>query len=149
MKLISFLSLFGLATFSHAQTKKVIFVCEHGAGKSVVAAAYFNKIAKDRNLPWEATCRGTNPDKEIGAPTKEGLRADNLLDPTLAPQQLTASDTNNVEKIIVFTSLPDNLNTRKVEDWSSLPDINAKYELRRDALIKKINQFFDSVEKQK
>jgi len=25
-----------------AQTKKIIFVCEHGAGKSVVAAAYFN-----------------------------------------------------------------------------------------------------------
>jgi arsenate reductase len=43
---------------SMAQNKKVVFVCEHGAAKSVIAAAYFNKLAKERNLPYEAVCRG-------------------------------------------------------------------------------------------
>lgn len=134
----------------NGQTKKVVFVCEHGAGKSVVAAAYFNKIAKDRNLDWKASCRGTDPDEEVSAATKEGLSSDNLLDPTLLPQKLAPSDTSNVEKIILFTKLPDDLKTKvKTEDWSSLPGIDAKYEVRRDALIKKINQFFDSIEKQK
>jgi protein-tyrosine-phosphatase len=134
----------------NGQTKKVVFVCEHGAGKSVVAAAYFNKIAKDRNLNWEASCRGTNPDEEVSAPTKEGLKSDNLLDPALSPKKLAPSDTSNVEKIILFTKLPDDFKTSvKSEDWSSLPNIDAKYEVRRDALIKKINEFFDSLEKQK
>lgn len=134
----------------NGQIKKVVFVCEHGAGKSVVAAAYFNKIAKERNLDWEASCRGTNPDKEVSAPTKEGLRSDNLLDPTLSPRKLTQTDTSNVEKIILFTKLPDDFKTSiKSEDWSSLPNIDAKYEVRRDALIKKINELFDSLEKQK
>jgi arsenate reductase (thioredoxin) len=132
----------------NGQTKKVIFVCEHGAGKSVVASAYFNKIAKDRNLDWEASCRGTNPDEEVSAPTKEGLRSDNLLDPKLSPQKLAQHDTSNVQKIMLFTKLPDDFKTTiKSEDWSSLPNIDAKYEVRRDALIKKINEFFDSVEK--
>jgi protein-tyrosine-phosphatase len=134
----------------NGQTKKVVFVCEHGAGKSVVAAAYFNKIAKDRNLNWEASCRGTNPDEEVSVPTKEGLKSDNLLDPALSPKKLAPSDTSNVEKIILFTKLPDDFKTSvKSEDWSSLPNIDAKYEVRRDALIKKINEFFDSLEKQK
>ena len=134
----------------NGQTKKVVFVCEHGAGKSVVAAAYFNKIAKDRNLNWEASCRGTNPDEEVSAPTKEGLKSDNLLDPALSPKKLAPSDTSNVEKIILFAKLPDDFKTSvKSEDWSSLPNIDAKYEVRRDALIKKINEFFDSLEKQK
>jgi arsenate reductase len=134
----------------NGQTKKVVFVCEHGAVKSVVAAAYFNKIAKDRNLNWEASCRGTNPDEEVSAPTKEGLKSDNLLDPSLSPKKLAPSDTSNVEKIILFTKLPGDFKTSvKSEDWSSLPNIDAKYEVRRDALIKKINEFFDSLEKQK
>lgn len=132
------------------ETKKVIFVCEHGAGKSVVAAAYFNKIAQDRNLPWEATCRGTDPDEQVSAPTQEGLRSDGLLLPTLAPQKLSPGDTTNVERVILFTKLPDDFKTTiQNEDWSSLPNIDGKYEVRRDALIKKINQFFDSIEKQK
>jgi rhodanese-related sulfurtransferase len=29
----------------------VVFVCEHGAAKSVIAAAFFNKLAADRHLP--------------------------------------------------------------------------------------------------
>jgi len=39
--------------------KAVVFVCEHGAAKSVVATAYFNKLAAERGLPFRATFRGT------------------------------------------------------------------------------------------
>jgi protein-tyrosine-phosphatase len=151
MKHLLIITFMALSTITgNGQTKKVVFVCEHGAGKSVVAAAYFNKIAKDRNLNWEASCRGTNPDEEVSVPTKEGLKSDNLLDAALSPKKLAPSDTSNVEKIILFTKLPDDFKTSvKSEDWSSLPNIDAKYEVRRDALIKKINEFFDSLEKQK
>jgi arsenate reductase len=150
MKHLLIITLIALSTPGNGQTKKVIFVCEHGAGKSVVAAAYFNKIAKERNFDWEASCRGTDPDEEVGNSTKEGLQSDNLLVSTLSPQELAASDTINVEKIILFTKLPDDFKTSiEIEDWSSLPDIESRYEMRRDALIKKINEFFDSLEIQK
>ena len=33
-----------------AQDPLIIFVCEHGAAKSIIAAAYFNKYARERNL---------------------------------------------------------------------------------------------------
>ena len=62
------------------QTKKIIFVCEHGAGKSVVAASYFNKLAKDRNLDYVAECRGTNPDSIVSLKTQEGLTKDDVYD---------------------------------------------------------------------
>jgi hypothetical protein len=54
-----------------AQTKRIVFVCEHGAAKSVIAAAYFNKLARERNLNYEAVCRGTFPDSTISVATKE------------------------------------------------------------------------------
>ena len=34
-----------------ATTPAVMFVCEHGAAKSVIATAYFNKLAAERGLP--------------------------------------------------------------------------------------------------
>ena len=40
----------------------VLFVCEHGAAKSVIAAAYFNQLASEKNLDVRAIERGTNPD---------------------------------------------------------------------------------------
>src|SRR5688572_249911 len=43
----------------------VLFVCEHGSAKSVVAAAHFNRIAADRGLPFRAISRGTAPDPEM------------------------------------------------------------------------------------
>ena len=46
------------ATASHAGDDKpaatVVFVCEHGAAKSVVAAAHFNRMARERGLAVRA-----------------------------------------------------------------------------------------------
>jgi arsenate reductase len=53
------LILFASALFSsgYSQVKRIVFVCEHGSAKSVIAAAYFNRIVKERNLPFEAAAR--------------------------------------------------------------------------------------------
>ena len=52
---------------------KVVFVCEHGAAKSIIAAAEFARLAKQSGLVVEAVSRGTVPDAEIGAKVRKGL----------------------------------------------------------------------------
>src|SRR5581483_8682919 len=49
------------STQSAAVDPNVVFVCEHGAAKSVIATMYFNKIAAERGLQARATYRGVNP----------------------------------------------------------------------------------------
>ncbi len=49
----------------------VLFVCEHGAAKSVIAAAYFDKLAKDQHLPHRAAFRGVNPDSALNPVAKQ------------------------------------------------------------------------------
>jgi arsenate reductase len=130
------------------QDKKIIFVCEHGAAKSVIAASYFNKMAKERNLDYVAECRGTNPDSEVSKGAKDGLTKDNVFDPNTKPKKLLSSDTANVERIILFTPLPSDLKTNiKTEDWSSIQNLDADYDKRRNAIVKKINELLDSLEK--
>lgn len=149
MKTLSVIALITIPSLTcYSQIKRIVFVCEHGAAKSVIAATYFNKLANERKLPWEAICRGTNPDSTLTSATKKGLEADKLLNPDLKPEKLIMLDTSNVKKIILFTPLPKNFSSDiQTEDWSTLPNIEAGYSERRDALIKQITILLDSLEK--
>src|SRR5262245_62189420 len=60
------------------QTPVVIFVCEHGAAKSILSAALFNKLAGERGLNLRAIARGTNPDSEISPKVAGEVQADRL-----------------------------------------------------------------------
>jgi len=40
----------------------LVFVCEHGNVKSLIAASLFNKAATDRGSPLRAMSRGVNPE---------------------------------------------------------------------------------------
>src|SRR5688500_11729234 len=123
---------------SMAQEKKIIFVCEHGAAKSVIATSYFNKMAKERNLDYTSECRGTDPDSIVSKSVKDGLTKDNVFDPDTKPRKLLISDTANVERIILFTTLPPDMKTNiKTENWSNIQNLDADYEKRRNAIIKK------------
>lgn len=131
-----------------AQTKRIIFVCEHGAGKSVIAASYFNKLAKERNLNYVAECRGTSPDSIVSLKTQEGLTKDSVYDAATKPTKLQISDTINAERIILFTAAPPGLNAKiKIENWSNIENVDAEYQKRRDAIIRKINTLLDTLEK--
>src|SRR5262249_35169486 len=58
----------GTTTYAEPDLTKpatVVFVCLHGSVKSQVAAAHFNRIAKERGLPVIAVSRGIAVDKEI------------------------------------------------------------------------------------
>ena len=43
----------------------VVFVCEHGSVKSLVAMEYFNRGAKARALAYRAVARGTAPEPKV------------------------------------------------------------------------------------
>ncbi len=58
----------------------VVFVCQHGAFRSRMAAAYFNQAAPDG---WSAISAGVTPQAEISdrlAPLMAGTGAENFID---------------------------------------------------------------------
>src|SRR3954465_243484 len=58
--------------------KTILFVCEHGSAKSIIAAAHFNDMAARNGLPYRAIARGAHPDKEIPPYITSGLAAEGL-----------------------------------------------------------------------
>jgi protein-tyrosine-phosphatase len=127
----------------------IVFVCEHGAAKSIIAAAYFNKLAKEKNMKVQAFARGTNPDQELAPPALSGLLADGLAVPGERPTLLSQKDIADARALITFCDIPDEYqNPETVEDWSDVPPVSVDYERSRNSILKHIEEFLAKLEKE-
>jgi len=118
----------------------VLFVCEHGSAKSVVAAAHFNRLAADRGLPFRAISRGTVPDAEMAPAAVQGLLADGLKPDDPAPTKLTQSDLATAIRVVTFCDLPPDLEVAiPIERWE-VPPVSTEYPRSRDAMLEHIEQ---------
>src|SRR5215203_5376847 len=105
-------------------TPAILFVCEHGAAKSVIATAYFNKLAAERGLPYRATFRGTTPQEALSVRAVAGLKADGVAIPSGAPAAIEAADIEKATHIFAIgCALPAAaVSSGKSKDWSDVPD---------------------------
>lgn len=120
---------------------RIVFVCEHGAAKSVLAAAYFNQVATQMGLDLRAVARGTNPDQELSPQTVKGLADDGLTPAESVPHRLTTADVQSAQHIIAFCDLPtEYTHQTTVERWEDVPPVSENYEKARDVIIERIRQ---------
>ena len=121
----------------------IIFVCEHGAAKSILAAAYYNKLATEKGLSIRAIARGTNPDAELSSKTMEGLQQDGLIPTESSPQKLTPADMEAAHQIVSFCELPDEFrNIVSIKQWNDVPPVSEDYEKARDVIVMHIHTLF-------
>ena len=129
-----------------ATSPAVVFVCEHGAAKSVIATAYFNKLAAERHVPFRATFRGTTPQDDVSVRAVAGLKADGLAEPAGKPAAITDSDIAGATHIFAIgCTLPDAARrSGKAADWSDVPD-DQGYGPMRDAIVRHVRQLLDDL----
>jgi chromate transport protein ChrA/protein-tyrosine-phosphatase len=84
------------------EREQVLFVCEHGAAKSVIAATYFNQLAAERGLSVRATARGADPQEQPSTATVAGLKADGLVPVVERPLPLKADDVRGASRVVAF-----------------------------------------------
>ncbi len=128
------------------QTPVIVFVCEHGAAKSILAAAYFNRFAKARGLNLQAVARGTNPAGELSPQVIKGLLRDGLPPTEPTPQKLTPADMQSAQRLITFCELPVEYQQQDiVERWDDIPPVSQNYETARAAIVKRLNYFVNQI----
>src|SRR6185503_4073845 len=127
------------------QNSTIIFVCEHGAAKSIIAAAYFNKLAQEKKLKSHAIARGIHPDSELSPKAITGLCDDGLTPTELVPQKLSLEDVESAQRIITFCELPAEYQQKaNVEHWNGVPPVSEDYQKARDAIVERINRFLNN-----
>lgn len=123
---------------------KLVFICEHGAAKSVVAAAHLNRLARERNLDVRAIARGTHPDSKIAPEALRGLRQDGLTPGDERPERLSPSDLAGAVRVIAFCELPDEYGTAvPVERWIDVPPVSENYEQARKVIVRHVSELLD------
>jgi arsenate reductase (thioredoxin) len=122
--------------------KIILFVCEHGAARSTIAAAYFNKIAKEQNLNYVAVFKGTDPDTILTPGTEKGLLKDSFDIKGWTPKLVSNQDIKGAYKIVTFDcKLPMQDSTSiSVEQWNGIPPISKSYDTARNEIVEKVNQ---------
>src|SRR5215204_6221555 len=102
------------------KTPTILFVCEHGAAKSVIAAAYFDKLANERGLKYRAVFRGTNPDPTLAAAAEKGLEEDGIDTRGWEPKVVTQKDLDSASGIVALGCvLPGKgAAAKKVVEWN-------------------------------
>jgi arsenate reductase len=110
---------------------QVLFVCEHGNVKSLMAATYFNQLANERGLAFRGVSRGSAPDSTtVPEAIIAGLHAEGFDISDFRPAAVTAADVIASERVITISAaLPtaaDHAGAR-VEQWNDVPPASADY----------------------
>ena len=124
----------------------VVFVCEHGAAKSVIATTYFNKIAAERGLRARAVYRGVNPQADLSVGTLKGLREDGLAVPDGKPSSISQKDVDSASVIFAIgCTLPASATASgKADTWDDVPE-DKGYAGTRDAIKKHVERLVDDL----
>ena len=136
----------GRMTKTDEQMPVVVFVCEHGSAKSVVAAAHFNVLARRRGLKLRAISRGTNPDEEIAPGVAKGLQADGLEVGAEKPIRLSPEDASGAIRAVAFSPLPKGyLGSVPIEEWKDVPSTSENYSKARHNIVERVKHLLDEL----
>jgi protein-tyrosine-phosphatase len=110
----------------------VLFLCPHGAAKSVLASAYFQRVAKERGLNVRVEAAGIEPQEAVSPVVADHLRRNGYTVPVTKPRAVTADDLAGVDVVISMgcdlTSLPVKLST--LQRWDEVPGPSEDFKVR-------------------
>src|SRR5262249_17986356 len=121
---------------NEVNSSTIVFVCEHGAAKSVIAAAHFNRLAAEKGLPYRAVSRGTKPDEAVAPAVKSGLASEGLDVSNWRPKAVSDEDIERAKSVVsLATDLPTTkpLVKPKLLEWNDVPPMSENYETSRKA----------------
>lgn len=114
----------------------ILFLCPHGAAKSVIAAAYWNRLAEQRHISLAADAAGTEPDENVSPVVAEMLRGEGLDVSKHRPRKVTREELAQAQRVISIGCTLEDLDipAERVEDWSDVPMVSQNPTGARDAI---------------
>ena len=126
-------------------SRSILFVCLHGAAKSVLAAADLLRLATERGLAVTADSAGTEPDPEIAPAVVAALRAEGTDLGRRRPRPVTAADTARADRVVTFgCDLGDAAPAAvPVERWDDVPAVSENLPAARAAIRRHLDRLLD------
>jgi arsenate reductase len=109
---------------------KVVFVCLHGSAKSLVAASYFTRSAREAGLESFGVSHGLEPDAEVPGHVVENMAAKGFDLRGYTPQPLDAAALADADEVVTFgcdvtAFLPPG---KAATSWAACPAVSDGFE---------------------
>ncbi len=129
----------------------VVFVCEHGSAKSLVAALLFERLARERGLAISAASRGTQPDAAVPPALVQALHDDGFDVAAFRPQALAEADWREATRVIAIGVDVTALAPAGVplSRWDDIPPVSKSYPDAREALSAHIQALLGQLEEER
>ena len=133
-------------TAATGKPKEILFVCEHGAAKSILAAAEFNRLAQERGLAITAVSRGIAPDPKIAPAVAQSLARDGMAVKG-DPSKVSSGDIAQAATVVTMgCKLPPTQGARlDLREWNDVPSVSADVELARADIRRRVAALIDEL----
>lgn len=83
--------------------KGILFLCQHGGAKSVIAASYFNQLAAERGLPFVASSAAAeDPYDAVPGPVADYLDREGFDVRALTPHQVAPGEIETAARVVTI-----------------------------------------------
>ena len=118
----------------------VLFMCPHGAAKSVLASAYFQRLAKERGLNVRVESAGTEPDPVVSPAVAAYLARQGYVVPVANPRRATAEEVAAADVVISIgcdvSGLPGPRG--QLQRWDEVPSLSVDFAVADEAIRKRV-----------
>ena len=118
---------------------RVVFVCLHGAAKSVVGAAHFRRLAAKQALAIDAVAAGTEPDPALAPGAVKGLTAEGLEATPSRPRPVTLYDLQSAARVVCFGCEVGPASGQRIDQWD-VPAVSDGYTAARDRIVANVER---------
>jgi protein-tyrosine-phosphatase len=114
----------------------ILFLCPHGAAKSVMACAYFNRLVQQHGLPLVGDAAGTHPDEVVSPLVVKMLKSEGMDVANHQPRRVSHDDLTQAQRVISIGCALEDLDIplERVEQWHDVPMVSQDADGAREAI---------------
>ncbi len=136
-------------TLSEPEIQTIIFVCEYGFDKSVLAASYFNEQMKNKRLPYIAISRAAKSNKRKMNNIPTAILTD-ILSTGLTLRStdviiLSQAELIDAYKVIFLDDLPLAKSQQKLISWNNIPPLKVGVHKTLSAIKEKVDKLVKEI----
>jgi arsenate reductase len=127
--------------------RTILFLCPHNAAKSVLAAAYFDRMARERSLDYRAASAGTSPDAMPSPAVVAMLREEGIDVAAYRPRRVTTQDLTSAHRVISLGCDLSDLGegNARVDRWDDVPPASQDLGAARAAIRRHLDELVDEL----
>lgn len=125
--------------------RNIVFVCLHGSAKSLVAAEYLTRRARERGIDAVGSSRGTEPDAEVPAHVVQHMAAKGFDLGRYVPKAVTATALAEADDVITFGPDVSALipSGKAATSWAECPAVSDGFPPAWDFITRSVDGLLD------